>query len=149
MKIDVDDAWEGTHTALLTAEPKPETRPIVELKPIDEFNEEPPPEPFSQIQAEINRLRERRSLLKTRMRNLKSYPANDKDFPDGTVMIWHNTTSDWGVDRHWAAVREEGRWYVAGEFHSLYWDELVAAKMHGFDFSEIEVVFPPNNPTTE
>ena len=112
-------------------------REIVDVRPIDEFK---PKKPFSMIEAKINSNNERRSELKAENRNLKSYPEDDADFEDGTVFIWH-ADSEWG-DRHFAAALEDGRWYVVGQLNGFRWDELVAAHLRKFHFSEIEVVRP-------
>lgn len=150
MTVSSYEGWEATHPPLGATpvvdtvdppEPKPVTKPLIDMRPIDEF-EDKEPKPFSVITSEITRLKNRRAQLKGLINNLKSYPATDEDFPDGTALIWHRSDDEWVSDRHYAAVKENNRWYVTGEFHGFFWDELVSSRLKDFDFSEIEVVRP-------
>jgi hypothetical protein len=132
--------WEGTRTAVLT-------KPLGEVDPDDEYaapvDEEEIYELPSLITLAVDRLKSRRSELKNQMNNLRSYPLDDSEYEDGTVLVWHDYDNRWGPDRHFAAIREEGRWYLTGEFHGHLWDELVTHRLLGYDFNEIEVIRPP------
>lgn len=143
MTLSSYEGWEGTHTAVLTPDPKP----IVDLDPIDEFSAPGAPveekEAFSMVDDAIRRLKNRRSDIKEQIRNLQSYPKDDSLYPDGTTLIWHDYDNPWGADRHFAAVKEEGRWYIAGEFHAHRWDEMLTSRLVAYDSSEVEVVLPP------
>jgi hypothetical protein len=116
-------------------------RQIVDVRPIDEFGPDlRRKKPFSMIDDLIERNKAKRDQLKEENRNLRSFPDDDVDYEDGTVLIWH-TDSEWG-DRHYAAVKEDGRWYVSGHMHGCRWDELVATHLKKFHYSEVEVVVP-------
>lgn len=125
-----------------------DTKAIVDMRPIDEFAADlkvetvPEPEPFSMITHMIEVKKEDRDRTKEEIRNLKSYPLTDP-YPDGTVLIWHHIDRDWG-DSHHAAVRDDDRWYVAGQFHHLEWDEMVTKCFVHTHQSEVEVVLPPS-----
>lgn len=94
---------------------------------------------LSLVDDSIERLKTKRSELKVQIRNLQSYPADDSTCPNGTVLIWHENI--W-AEQHFAAVKENDRWYITGEFHSRLWDELVSSCLSAHDYSEIEVVLP-------
>ena len=116
-------------------------REIVDVRSIDEFGPDlKRKKPFSMIDDLIERNKAKRDVLKEENRNLRSFPDDDVDYEDGTVLIWH-TDSEWG-DRHYAAVKEDGRWYVTGHMHGSRWDELVATHLKKFHYSEVEVIVP-------
>lgn len=149
--------WEGTAmplgkpTTTATLDATPEAKPIVDMRPIDEFAVTHPPEikhsPYagekpSVVEEKLKTLKARRDELKEEMRNLRSYPAED-DYEDGTVLIWHEARSKWGPGLHGVAVKDRERWYVAGELRGFNWDELVALILGDVHFSDVEVVHPP------
>lgn len=131
---------------VVTATPQVQldARPIADLRPIDEFG---PPEfkegekVHSDITRDIDLLKEKRSILKEQIRNLRSYPLEDT-YDNGTVLIWHEPADQWVSDMHGVAVKDRNKWYVAGEIRSYRWDELVSRFLSDLHFSEVEVVRP-------
>lgn len=150
--------WEGTAMPLGrtvgTDTVDPPAKPIVDMRPIDEFSVTHEPEeklykhsPYagekpSAVEEKLKTLKARRDELKEEMRNLRSYPAED-DYEDGAVLIWHEARSKWGPGLHGVAVKDRDRWYVAGELRGFNWDELVALILGDVHFSDVEVVHPP------
>lgn len=130
----------------------PSEKPVVDTKPLDDydgvthppeekkrFTYEPPP---SEIERRLEQLREHRMQLKEEMRNLRSYPEVE-EYEEGTVLIWHEPRDKWGPGLHGVAVKDRGRWYIAGELRSFTWDDLVVLALKEVNFSEVEVVHPP------
>ena len=150
--LDKLDGVEATHRPFGTMV---DERPVVDTTPIDEYGtdtEEELPEVVAEVRwrraesARLKRqrqmLKEERSDLKIQMLNIESYPELD-DYENGTVMVVHLYDHEWYGDTHQAVLKENGHWYVAGQFHPYTWDELVAKVMREFHVSEVEVIHPP------